>query len=932
MRVRITSLFIFAALIFVSSADAFGNGKSDKGAPKLQWQDANEYIIGGFHSWAMRDSTGPCDSCGIRIYVFTNYEEAPLWIVNHAIDWRLDTVVRAGEPLELFIPDSLLRKLYAEDGDLRPDTSRVYDKAAFFLHTYPLISGYVVAEYPGASDGYTLTESRFAGKEYILASYKSAEATPPAGKRSISYTSIVGIYDKTQVSFKYGGDPNGFIISRDGKILTAGLSDTLMMNRGDVWHIPAVGPASDITGSYVSANKPVQCFTGSSSAMIPKGEGKPGFIIEDETPYHLWNQKYYVAPFKGATSNPTLRLFAAYDTETAIFRDGWTDQIATLSKKGGPFGEGWTEIRAAEGEPRAVMLVSDKPFRAVQYSSNDTGGAYPYHLQMNVLYDEWYGGYYAVKAPRMKAGPGKHCLNIIYRTAPTGTFRNNFMVGERNDAGVLVWSHISEKFGDDLGLPINDPMKLDTLNKIYCKQVEIPGGKTYYFTSYDIYYIYSYGSSEESAYGYPVLQVDDMYLADTIPPAVYYTMDSAGNVPDPATGQPAYVKDMPDDYETRSNLGYIYFDKNNSYNYNFKFKPFLPGEDNYTEWSLAPINSKLGGRAVITFSDRAGNDTTLVIEHPGPFLIVESREMDYEEVHPSEPKTHGFKLINMSKDGSSLKPANLRLQKGDQGFTLNYSFDPEIPIAPGESRDFTVTFAGKIGFEEYIDSIGAGEGDLFSYLAVVRATGAWPSVHIQDANFDTTAINTTAELKGITISNYGSGPLVITGYTGPTLEEFKVSLYNWGISPEKPLIIQPGEKDGFTVYFTPREKREYLDSIVFDIREGEIYDNKSYLRGVGADSVISVTEKYPGALLVKVLPNPLDSRGGSIEFDNPGDGNVEIVLFNSLNQQVAVLANEWMKAGKQSIRIPVETLPGGAYTYRINIGEIKTLGKLVITK
>ena len=96
---------------------------------------------------------------------------------------------------------------------------------------------------------------------------------------------------------------------------------------------------------------------------------------------------------------------------------------------------------------------------------------------------------------------------------------------------------------------------------------------------------------------------------DTLAPVPTYVVDSSGNV----TG--ATVTDMPDDSKIRSNMAFIMIDPTQSYNYNLTFDDFIPGEARTVKWELKIIDPSKNGKAVVSFVDRRGNDSTIKINY-----------------------------------------------------------------------------------------------------------------------------------------------------------------------------------------------------------------------------------------------------------------------------------------------------------------------------
>ncbi len=59
---------------------------------------------------------------------------------------------------------------------------------------------------------------------------------------------------------------------------------------------------------------------------------------------------------------------------------------------------------------------------------------------------------------------------------------------------------------------------------------------------------------------------------------------------------------------------------------------------------------------------------------------------------------------------------------------------------------------------------------------------------------------------------------------------------------------------------------------------------------------------------------------------------VEIVVFNSLGQRVAVLVQERQEPGSYSVEWNASAYPSGTYFYRAGIGSYSTTGKMMLLK
>jgi hypothetical protein len=74
------------------------------------------------------------------------------------------------------------------------------------------------------------------------------------------------------------------------------------------------------------------------------------------------------------------------------------------------------------------------------------------------------------------------------------------------------------------------------------------------------------------------MALKDLTKPDSVCPNPTWTINCTGIIND------GLVTDLPNDYKVRSNLSVIYFNKEQSYNFNFSYDKFFPGEDFKTKW------------------------------------------------------------------------------------------------------------------------------------------------------------------------------------------------------------------------------------------------------------------------------------------------------------------------------------------------------------
>ncbi|MEM1030274.1 MAG: IgGFc-binding protein [Myxococcota bacterium] len=117
------------------------------------------------------------------------------------------------------------------------------------------------------------------------------------------YTAVTATQDGTNVTLNLG--PNGGILGGGG-ITPAGANGmtTVNLNAGDVAVFLADSDASDLSGSLVTADKPVQTMTGVSCVTIPNGQPACDHIEETVFPAETLGQNYVVTRPTGPAGQP----------------------------------------------------------------------------------------------------------------------------------------------------------------------------------------------------------------------------------------------------------------------------------------------------------------------------------------------------------------------------------------------------------------------------------------------------------------------------------------------------------------------------------------------------------------------------------------------------------------------------------------------------
>jgi hypothetical protein len=754
-----------------------------------------------------------------------------------------------------------------------PEPDQIWYGAGVHIIAEDPVICYAVSRDAYASDGFLVLPVTVLGKEYIVSSY--ADPSSNTNQWLPAYTSITAPYNKTEVVFTMGGNE----MSQTAGGLSPGQSGSWTLNQSDVLLIAGLGQDSDISGSKIIATKPVAVVSGNFCAYIPTNCGCCDIIEEMELPMSNWGTEYHVTKIHDRKKHSIIKIYAK-EAKTKIFRDFL--QVAYIRTPGGVEGQGHIHMRADEGLPRPVVISGDKPISVTQYNTgegDDNVKSSPF--QMVLVPTENYQKEVIFHTPGIRGGMGfdNNYINLCYEATDYGTIPED-MEFAQVEGGEFAWIQLRD-LSPNPGTPFE---KVTDGKNYYSKELILPGDGVYSIRSGRPFTVYLYGFSQFSSYGFPVsvgIPVD-ITKNDTLPPEPEWFMDCLGYV---NFDKARYVVDKPDDPENRSNLSTIYMHTDVSYNFALYHDYFTPCEESIAAWSMKVCDNSKDAFAAVTFSDCAGNDTTIYIEYEGFKLTSVPEKGDFGRFDIGKSSQKMFWVVNLS-DTTPAELWYLKLKykddEGDpQGFTIwdstgSYQLPTEFPdpvvIQPLDSMPFIVKFdATEEG--EFEDSIGIGDTCVFWYKSYVRAQVGAPIIDVSDYHFPPTMVGGYA-YGSFQIQNIGSVSLDIYDYEGPFItgavsndKIYKSSdLDDVNLTdPSVTMSLKPGEVKTFNVVFYPDEEKNYPDSIVFisntikdeSLNNGNPIDSVAVLNGNGV--ILDVVEENE-IKNINVIPNPANDK------------------------------------------------------------------------
>ncbi|MFP4528330.1 MAG: choice-of-anchor D domain-containing protein [Candidatus Kapaibacterium sp.] len=749
----------------------------------------------------------------------------------------------------------------------QPPAEKVYRSRGIHIWAEDPIVVYVVVRYRHTSDGFLAIPMASLGKEYIVAAYDEDPMFRAVWNDKFpSTTGIVAAYDQTQVRFRMGGN----VFSETAGGLRPGEVATETLNKGDVWMFMSNGDNHDLTGSKITATKPVAVVSGNMCTNIPVGNQWCDYTVEMGLPTHVWGKDYHVPKVPNRKYPSIVRIFAK-QPQTKIYRNG--NQMGFIPEAGGVIGRGFLEMRMGPMGPPPVSAVysGDKPIGVVLYNTGvqEDGTPHPNSdpFVMVITPTEQYQNEITFCTPSTFGGDrfSENYVNLVYETDEHGLMPPDLQIAQVQ-GGEFQWEPIRSKFPG-----LDEIFTYDIKGTQFAvKTITLPSDGVYKIRGKKPFAAYSFGYDSYDSYGYPTsAALADLSIPDTIDPVPTYVLDCDGSV------RGGVVTDYPEVDSIRSNLYQIYIDPEISENYKFTYQPFIPGDTRTTNWDLTVKDINKDAYAELIFIDRAGNDTTIAIEYYATKVAIYPEDHDYGQLQIGETGTKNFFVKNESTTGEILL-TELKLKDGDKGFSLVHDHVFPLMLEPNGELPFKVEFeATKEGY--FRDSVGVGDTCMFINKAFVEASVGSASMIVADHDFGDISVGETIPKK-LMIQSTGDADLIITGYRGPTNSVFN-PIFPKNFTPDDPWVIEPGGYREFTVQFTPDAEIRYADTIFFE-SNADGTDEIAEIYGRGIQAQLAATSENWGRRRIDRPEFPAGPYPSDNAIRLRNDGSEAITISN----------------------------------------------------
>jgi len=219
------------------------------------------------------------------------------------------------------------------------------------------VSVHVVSETTRSADGYLALPTAGLGTSYYVMAYASTRYTG-------SEFAVVATQNNTTVTI---------MPKAAGLTKPANVAFTVVLNSGETYQL--VNTAfSDMTGTNITADKPIAVFGAHRCADIPNGTGYCDYLVEQLPDVSIWGKTHHTLPFSGR-ARYTVRVIASKDgttfttTPAGIIGTLNAGQFVDVDIAGigefvsnnpvlvAQFMRGYADDTAAKGDPSMVIVT-----------------------------------------------------------------------------------------------------------------------------------------------------------------------------------------------------------------------------------------------------------------------------------------------------------------------------------------------------------------------------------------------------------------------------------------------------------------------------------------------------------------------------------------------------------------------------------------------
>lgn len=260
--------------------------------------------------WAVLPAGGPDQGQSVWLHIAAP-DGATGMIAIPSSNTQIPFTVSAGDAVRIQLP---MGQPYPQGAGLRLYTSEGIESKSIRITSDNAITVQVQSSIYAASESFALQPTSVLGKSYVVASYPSSGGIM-AGMFAIQATQAA-----TTVTVR--------TTKTVGTLFQTGIPYTFVLQAGEAFQLRDTS-GQDLTGSLITADKPVAVYSGSNGANVPGGVVAANPLTEQLVPVERWGYTYYSAGFATKTADSVYRVLA-YKNNTPIAIDGVL--VATIHK------------------------------------------------------------------------------------------------------------------------------------------------------------------------------------------------------------------------------------------------------------------------------------------------------------------------------------------------------------------------------------------------------------------------------------------------------------------------------------------------------------------------------------------------------------------------------------------------------------------------
>jgi len=839
-------------------------------------------------------------------------------------------------------------------------------KAVHITSKYPIAVQWLSR---GANSGgsYLALPTIGVGKNYVVASYNDDAGNGALYNRN----GLPKNYDVAGGDFMIIATENTTTVNiipaattSTGKFKGAPFSTGL--SKGQCYFVRTDGLSADhdISGSIITANKPIIVLSGHEDAYIGDVAGSStearDFMIEQLLPVEYWDVQGYIGiPF--VTSSGTAGGGVGDGYRTYTFDNTQAKIQADVVGIAGGYDMSTNRLGYAEHyditSPVDIYSTNSQKIAVMQYDerSQPTKSPYPAPSMMTIIpHSRWRTAYnFSEFDPSGIAGVNPNqFIGIIsdsltqIRVSANGSAESNLPGNGITSAGT-TYSSISKIFTSAKGSRYNIASSSYYLHSDYPFMVYTYGMSTLNLNlgfggNYDFDYEYAAPAGTQLNTGVPPsFKVDVTTLPNCEGWNVCVTDTSNTN---PGLKAVMLVDDTAGVYFQRPGTKFsnVSFDSSSSdfISGELHLDPDLhPGTQQYC--FHININNRLAEAvAPVGLIDRNNNGLLIRLFRSAPTVALSTSpnaspkpdSIFFPQQKVGDQICTTFVVKNTAPvGGSPLLFTSAQLSHVSQVFSIQ-SVTPTLPaqIDPQNSLTVQLCYTSKDSLK-HLDTLVISN-DCFDIPISLEAHSATGLIAADDiTNYP--AIDTgTQNCKTLFIRNIGSAPYNLIA--SPRLTNTKDFSIDPAFLASLPKPIPPGGKLSVSVCFHPVLPGSYDDTIYWatDIDAAFANSGKNYsvLEGTGLKVDVGVVRTGDGSTnALSIHPNPASGNSAFVSFSLPTKAKATLAIFDVLGRE---LSHMNFSSGTSDFELPIGFLKQGLYYVRLTSDDVVLTRKLEIVK